>query len=290
MIPDRRKDRKEVILMELEKLKEQISEADRDIAEAFARRMEAVKGIAAYKKEHGIAIEDTMDEQKIIENGASEISNAEIRSYYVPFIKSALDASKSFQKTVMSGQRVAYCGGMDPKDYSVAGDAFPGATRVAYPNYPATYQAVVDGDCDVCVIPLEKSNAGEIGQVLDMMFEGDLFINKMVTVENDDYTVRYAIMSRVENETVREGADNRFMMMFTVKDEPGALAKAINALSAYGHNMSIMRSRHMRDLPWNYYFYVEAEGDITTETGKKLFDDMKASCQTVKSLGCYENA
>lgn len=274
--------------MDIEQLREEIRKADRDIAEAFERRMEAVKGIAAYKKEHGIAIEDTMNEQQIIENGASEIGNAEIRSYFVPFIKSALSASKSFQKTVMSGQRIAYCGGMDPKDYSVAGESFPGAARVAYPNYPETYQAVVDGECDICVIPFEKSNAGEIGQVLDMMFEGDLFINKIVTAENGDYTVRYAIMSRAENETVMPGADNRFMMMFTVKDEPGALARAINALSAYGHNMSIMRSRHMKDLPWNYYFYVEAEGDVTTETGRKMFEDMKSACQTVKFLGCYE--
>lgn len=274
--------------MDIEQLREEIRQADRDIAEAFERRMKAVKGIAAYKREHGIAIEDTMNEQQIIENGASEIGSAEIRSYFIPFIKSALSASKSFQKTVMAGQRIAYCGGMDPKDYSVAGDAFPGATRVAYPDYPKTYQAVVDGECDICVIPFEKSNAGEIGQVLDMMFEGDLFINKIVTAENGDYTVRYAIMSRAENETVMPGADNRFMMMFTVKDEPGALARAINALSAYGHNMSIMRSRHMRDLPWNYYFYVEAEGDVTTETGRKMFEDMKDACQTVKSLGCYE--
>lgn len=277
-------------MVEVEKLREQIRQADRDIAEAFERRMEAVRGIAAYKKEHGIGVEDTIKEQEIIDNGAFEIDDSEIRSYFVPFIKSALNASRSYQKTVISGQRVAYCSGMDPKDYSVAGDSFPGAVRVDYPNYPKTYQAVVDGECDVCVIPFEKSNTGEIGQVLDIMFEGDLFINKVVTVDNGDYTVRYAIMSRAENETVTPGADNRFMMMFTVKDEPGALARAINALSAHGHNMSIMRSRHMRDLPWNYYFYVEAEGDITTDTGKKMFEDMKDACQTVKSLGCYESA
>ena len=177
---------------------------------------------------------------------------------------------------------------MDPRDYTVAGNAFPGRTRVAFPNYAKTYQAVVDGECDVCVIPFEKSNSGEIGKVLDMMFAGDLFINKVVTVENESDTVRYAIMSRVENDTVPAGADNRFMIMFTVKDEPGSLAKAISTLSSYGHNMSIMRSRHMPDLPWNYYFYAEAEGDVTTADGKKMFEDMKKVCQSVKMLGCYE--
>lgn len=274
--------------MKLEELKAQVMQADREIAEAFERRMNIVREIAQYKKEHGISVEDTINEQQIIENGSSAISDSEIRSYFIPFLKSALSASKSFQNSSISGQRIAYCGGMDPRDYSVAGSVFPGRTRVAYSNYPKTYQAVVDGECDVCVIPFEKSNTGEIGQVLDMMLSGDLFINKVVTVENDTYTVRYAVMSRVENESVPEGKDNRFMLMFTVKDEPGALAKAVTTLSSYGHNMSIMRSRHMPDLPWNYYFYAEAEGDVTTESGKKLFEDMKAVCQSVKSLGCYE--
>lgn len=274
--------------MELEKLREEIRKADKEIAEAFVRRMEAVKGIAEYKKSHGISIEDPNQEQSVIDNSSALVEDDEIRSYFIPFIKNAIGVSKSWQQKLMAGQRIAYCSGMDPRDYSVAGEAFPGAIRVDYPNYPKTYQAVVDGECDVCVIPFEKSSTGEIGQVLDIMFEGDLFINKIITVNNGDYTVRYAIMSRVENETVRDGGDNRFMMMFTVNDEPGALAKAINAISAYGHNMSIMRSRHMKDLPWNYYFYVEAEGDITTDTGKQLLADMKKATQTVKTLGCYE--
>lgn len=274
--------------MDIEKLKEEIHKADKDLADAFVRRMEAVKGIAEYKKAHGISAEDTIHDAPIIDTDPEFIDDKEIRSYFVPFLKSALSASKRLQNTMMAGQRIAYCGGMDPKDYSVAGDAFPGRTRVAYPNYAETYKAVVDGECDVCVIPFEKSNSGEIGSVLDMMFKGDLFINKVVTVENSSNTVRYAIMSRVENDTVPAGKDARFMMMFTVKDEPGSLAKAINTLSSYGHNMSIMRSRHMPDLPWNYYFYAEAEGDITTADGKKMVEDMKAVCQFAKSLGCYE--
>lgn len=274
--------------MSIDKLREEVQAADRALAEAFERRMEAVRGIAEYKKEHGISVEDTNQEAIVIDRGAAAIKDPEIRSYFIPFLKNAISASKGLQQAKMKGQRIAYCGGMDPKDYSVAGDAFPGCTRVAYPNYAKTYQAVVDGECDVCLIPFEKSNAGEIGQVLDMMFAGDLFINKVITQQNDTYSVRYAIMSRVENETVPVGADNRFMMMFTVKDEPGSLAKAINTLSSYGHNMSIMRSRHMPDLPWNYYFYAEAEGDVTTADGKKMFEDMQAVCQSVKMLGCYE--
>ena len=274
--------------MELEKLREEIRLADKELAQAFTRRMNAVKEIAEYKKSHGIAIEDTTQEQSVIENGAAAIEDETLRSFFVPFIKDAIKASKNWQRHLIKGQRVAYCGGMDPRDYTVAGNAFPGCTRVDYPNHAKTYEAVVNGECDVAVLPFEKSINGEIGQVLDMMFEGDLFINKVISVESDSDTLRYAVLSRVANDSVTPGADNRFMVMFTVKDEPGALAGAINTLSSHGHNMSIMRSRHMKDLPWNYYFYAEASGDVDVKDVAALMEEMKVSCQLVKPLGCYE--
>ena len=120
--------------MDIEKLKEEIHKADKDHAEAYDRRMEAVKGTAEYKKAHGISAEETIHDQPIVDSDAGFIEDPEIRSYFVPFLKSALKASKALQNTMMAGQRIAYCGGMDPRDYSVAGNAFPGRTRVAFPN------------------------------------------------------------------------------------------------------------------------------------------------------------
>lgn len=76
--------------------------------------------------------------------------------------------------------------------------------------------------------------------------------------------------------------------MFTVKDETGGLAKAINIISAFSFNMRIMRSRPMRDLPWNYYFYAEAIGDDTSENGKRMINALKSSCPIVKVAGRYQ--
>ena len=49
--------------------------------------------------------------------------------------------------------------------------------------------------------------------------------------------------------------------MFTVKQVAGALLKAINVISKFGFNMQALRSRPMKEPAWQYYFYVEAEGD-----------------------------
>jgi len=41
---------------------------------------------------------------------------------------------------------------------------------------------VVSGDCDCCVLPVENSYAGEVGQVMDMMFQGSLYVNGIYTL------------------------------------------------------------------------------------------------------------
>ena len=96
--------------MDIEKLREEIKKADKDIADAFVRRMEASKGIAEYKKAHGISVEDTNQEQVVLERDSAFIEDPEIRSYFLPFLKSAISASKSLQSSMMSGQHFSGSG------------------------------------------------------------------------------------------------------------------------------------------------------------------------------------
>jgi prephenate dehydratase len=174
---------------------------------------------------------------------------------------------------------------MDPKDYSMTTKLFPDAKKVAYKNYEKTYNAVSKGDCACAVMPFEASLTGEVGHVLDLMFRGDLFVNEVSKIKNGDESVRYAVLSREEKQ---EGSDDGwFLLMFTVKDETGSLAKAINAISDNGFNMRIMRSRPMGDLPWHYYFYAEAAGDDTSENGKKMLAQLNEVCESVKVIGRY---
>ena len=114
-----------------------------------------------------------------------------------------------------------------------------------------------DGKADVAVLPLENSDKGDVGKVYDMIFSGSLYVNSIKAIEHDGSTTRYATLSRVLNEHKGGGGPEGILIMFTVKDEVGGLAKAINIISAYSYNMRVMRSRPMKNLPWHYYFYSE---------------------------------
>lgn len=182
---------------------------------------------------------------------------------------------------------VAYCGGMDPKDYSVTTQLFPDAKKVDFKNYDKTYEAVVNGECDYAVMPFEASYSGEIPHVMDLMFRGGLYVCRVTGIKNEGETVRYAVLSR---EDEGEGGDDErglFMMLFTIKDETGSLAKAISAISDAGFNLRTMRSRPMAGLPWHYYFYAEAVGNDRTDKGQEMLKALASSCESLKVMGRY---
>lgn len=100
-------------------------------------------------------------------------------------------------------------------------------------------------------------------------------------------TTRFAVLSRSENRTYSRGMEISSILLFTVKNEAGSLAKAIDVIGSYGFNMRTLRSRPMKELLWEYYFYVEIEGDLRSESGKKMLKELEAFCDRLKVAGSF---
>ncbi|MCR4904834.1 MAG: bifunctional chorismate mutase/prephenate dehydratase, partial [Clostridiales bacterium] len=69
--------------------------------------------------------------------------------------------------------------------------------------------------------------------------------------------------------------------------EAGSLAEAVNIIGRRGYNMRSLHSRPLKTLPWNYYFYVEGEGNIRSENGQQMFSELGAVCDRLKLVGTY---
>ena len=190
------------------------------------------------------------------------------------------------ETNLMKVDRIAYCAGMDPEDYKAASFIAPDAVRVDCANYDKTYEAVVSGDCDACVLPFERSRSGMVPYVMDMFYKGDLSIVKVFKWEANDEVARYAVLSRNENESACEEG-SRFMMIFTVKNVQGSLVKAINAISSNGFNIRFLHTRPLNYEEWGYYFYTECDGDDKSPEGQKMLADLNAVCETLKFVGRY---
>lgn len=357
----------------LQDARQKINEIDREMAALFESRMQAAKVIAEYKKERGLPIFDAAREQAVIEKNSAYIRDYDIRSYYVRFLQDEMAVSKQYQEHIISGARVAYSGIEGAYANIAAKKIFPYGRAISYPDFRAAYEAVERGDCDCCVLPIENSYAGEVGQVMDLMFQGSLYVNGIYTLrithhllglegatlsgvktvvshpqalaqcaeyirkrgfetveyantakaakavrdggdvsvaaiassetarlyglsvldhdvnESATNSTRFAVFSRAQNKQVNTTRDSRFMLMFTVKNEAGALAQALNVLSSYGFNMRALRSRPMKDLAWQYYFYIEAEGDETGSNGSDMLRHLSLHCDMLKVVGHFSD-
>lgn len=275
--------------MQLEEIRNRIGDIDTEMAELFVKRMDAVREVAAYKGARGLAIEDTEREQALIAAKSSTIENEQIRSLYVSFLQNTMDLSKHFQYRILHGLKVACSGEEGSSGHHAAAAIFSKDSICPYKDFEQAYRAAETGECDIAVLPLENSYDGEIGKVYDLIFSGKLFVNEVYDVEYNGSMTRYAVLSRIENEASAEAEKKEaaFLIMFTVRDEIGGLAKAINIISAYNFNMRVMRSRPMKDLPWHYYFYAELAGNCSAENAQRIRHALSAACPVVKIVGHF---
>lgn len=153
-----------------------------------------------------------------------------------------------------------------------------GWTEKEYENTALAAEYVANNG-DVSVAAIASAEAAEI-YGLSVAAEG---IN-----ETANNTTRFAVLSGARNKApAKRTSDMRFMLMFTVRNEAGSLAKAIDIIGCYGFNMNSLRSRPMKGLLWEYYFCVEAEGNIDSPDGADMMRALSACCDKLKIIGSY---
>lgn len=354
-------------MTEIENARKTINEADKIIAEEFKRRMRAVEKVFEYKKEHALPIYDEKREAEVIEKNSAYIEDELLRGYYIDFQKSVMDISKRYQTRLQSGVKVAYSGIKGAFAHIAAKKLFPDAMLIPHTDFSSAYKSVVNGECDMVVLPIENSSAGEVGNVIDMIFHGNLYINgiynlsvsqnllgikgakksdiktvishrqaisqsidyikqnnfeitestntaiaaKAVADEQDKTkaaiasletaeiygldvlerninsgnmnTTRFAVLSKVMSKSENENT----VLLFTVSNNAGALAKAINVIGKYNYNMVSLRSRPLKEHPWKYYFYVEIDKNVESELGEIMLKELKQYCDLLKVAGTF---
>ena len=104
--------------------------------------------------------------------------------------------------------------------------------------------------------------------------------------ESNINTTRFAVFSRSAKSP--SPSDDRFIMLFTVKNAAGSLGNAISVIGEHGFNLRALKSRPTKELVWDYFFYVEGEGDINSLYGKAMLKQLEKCCANLKVVGTYE--
>ncbi len=167
----------------LEEARQIINEVDSQMAELFKKRMGAVKTIYEHKSEFGLPILDQKRENEVIDKNSALVEDEVLREYYIDYLKNMMSLSRAYQYRMQSGLKVAYSGVEGAFAHIAAGRIFTEGNCVSFGDFKAAYNSVVGGECDVAVLPIENSYAGEVGQTLDLIFSGTLYINGIYELE-----------------------------------------------------------------------------------------------------------
>lgn len=87
--------------------------------------------------------------------------------------------------------------------------------------------------------------------------------------------------------TPRRGRACKTSLLFSLKDRAGALHDALLPFKRHRINLTKIESRPSKQRAWEYYFFVDVEGDREAPVVAKALRELERQCPYLKVLGSY---
>ncbi len=153
-------------------------------------------------------------------------------------------------------------------------------------NLPNVQLIEVESTAKACEIALEDEKAGAIASEVAAYTYHLNILARNIQDSGDNFT-RFLVISKKDLEPT--GKD-KTSLIFGVKDEPGALYKALEVFYKHNINLTKIESRPSKKKAWDYVFFVDLEGHRKEEKVKNALEELKEKTQFVKVLGSYPKA
>lgn len=115
--------------------------------------------------------------------------------------------------------------------------------------------------------------------------EFDLKILKADIQDNSDNFTRFGVFSK---DVLVNDACSKISIVVSLKNEAGTLYHLLKRFHAHHINMSHIESRPHPDRTWEYYFYIDFEGNLNDKSVRTLLDEIKADSEAFRFLGNYK--
>ena len=104
--------------------------------------------------------------------------------------------------------------------------------------------------------------------------------------DNSANATRFFVLGR---QMPPPGPNDRTSLMFSIRDEVGALHRALAPFRKHRINMTKIESRPSKRRAWEYFFFVDCDGHAEAGRLAKAIQQLGEHCSFVKILGSYPN-
>jgi chorismate mutase/prephenate dehydratase len=152
----------------------------------------------------------------------------------------------------------------------------PGVEVQAYFDTAAAMQKIAaDNDPSAAAVGSEHA-AQQYGLTI---------LERGITDHPENYT-RFLLVA-AQPEEIPQGAAAKTSLVLSVRHEEGALLKALRIIHDHKINLTKLESRPKPGSPWEYFFYIDFEGNERDPDVAAMLKELRAATSDLRVLGSY---
>lgn len=133
-------------------------------------------------------------------------------------------------------------------------------------------------------------DAGAIASSIAAEIYGADILKRRIEDDPRNFT-RFFLLKRPGFTPVKaKTADWKTTIVFTTKDSPGSLFRALSAFALRDISLAKIESRPLRGKPWEYLFYLDFRGRVDDPKCEKALGHLSEVADFMRVLGCYPAA